>query len=861
MARVDVVFSLTDRVSRRMEAIQRRAEKLELILKRLDQQFDRINRKAARVERRLRAFDQVRATATIDANIRPLLRKVAEAHAALGTVGNRGVAGSIRGSGGGGSGGGVSSGGGGGGVVSSFVGQLRRDEQEMAYRRRVMANRSSSGAWTRDLFTTGSMDNYRRRVGPGGSYERNRYMYGERLPEMNPANWGGRGGAAEYLRRTESERNRGMRGGWKGRGASGFGSVYNLMTNDEGPIENFFTKRILRGGRGGWFRGGSLLGLLAGSGLMAAGVGGASALGAGAMSLLPMLAAGGGLLGTIGAVGMPLAQGAIKGQKRITSAQEALAAAKTPEEVAEALKELREAEKALTPVQKSVIKDFGRMKVAFQALVGPLQPLLARTFGTVTNTFERMAPQLAPHMRGFMNVGQRLADRTDQFFSNPRELALFNRFMQPLPALSEQLGVAIGRLAVTFMRLSTAVTPLAIFILKELNQWLGALNDKLARPGAIDKTGDKFMMWAPVLKNIAGLVKDVVNSFIRLGPDVLPITQQFINLLRGPFIMAFESIIRASAGISGPAVLGALEQILLLIDELAPEIATIIKFVAKAIEWLVRAIRELNNMTGGSVEWFLGGAVAIGIIFKFVKLLDKATGGFILFKAAAKGIRWIMRGMFPLAALKTFTGRLPKLIALLWNAAAASNAIGAGGIGGVGGRASKAGKLIGVAAKVGGAALGITAGYEFAQASSGQPGLSRPVEDYWGNFTNWLGGGTGGRAPQAQWFGRQRPGQPNPFLGRAMGGMARGPVIAGERGDEAVISFSPQHRGRNVALARAAMRRLGGTGGGGSVVNINGPININHERDEKAFFTRLQRAVEQAGTNMPHTQYNPRGTR
>lgn len=103
MARVEAVFELTDRVSRKLQSIMLKAKATEEAL-------DKVGRKLDEMSAKMVAFGAIRATATLDADIRPLKAKLHEAELLLdkfrlehatATIGARG-----RGAGGGGGGGG-----------------------------------------------------------------------------------------------------------------------------------------------------------------------------------------------------------------------------------------------------------------------------------------------------------------------------------------------------------------------------------------------------------------------------------------------------------------------------------------------------------------------------------------------------------------------------------------------------------------------------------------------------------------------------------------------------------------------------------------------------------------------------------
>ena len=389
MAKVEAVFTLTDRVSRRLESMATKAAAAEKALNSLDRKIDRINRKLDGLSLRLHGLPN-RITITVDLDDRATPRLIALRALTGGTgSGGRTRMPSVTKAGG----------------AMTSVG-LPPSPAMTSYARRVAANRRLAGA-----------------------------MYGGRAYSRTPEEIAAHRRMNEQMLRRPARMLGRILGledaggiyddspnapGGRGRGRRGLGFRFRMPGHDDPVIDNrggalarlwrntrdnekfnHFLNRQLSGGRGGWFRGGSLGVILALSGALSAGTGLAGGLGAGAMGIATGGLAGLGLGGVLAAGAIPLAAQTKKAYDRVRDAEQAVREAKTQEELAAATKELQRAQAALTPVQKSLIADTTTLKNLYKDMFAPVQQNIANILSAVTRTTQRLAPILGPAVAGF----------------------------------------------------------------------------------------------------------------------------------------------------------------------------------------------------------------------------------------------------------------------------------------------------------------------------------------------------------------------------------------------------------------------------------------------------------------------------
>lgn len=631
MAEVRAYFTLTDRVSSRLTSITKKAASAEAALKKLGETLDKINRKIAATEGELRALGMTKVRPSVDLDIRDYRRKFAEVMA-MQKILNR-------------QGGVLSSSAssmvrpiGGGRNLTTYPtrmsrGNVARQNRVAAAQARLDQIMSTGSGSISSYYRQGMATRNPSRVAYGNPMETRRlFATSGRVPFLSGSGDGGSGGGGRSTTSGGDDYSRRQRFG-------------HFFVGLPGKRTNKFRRynSLMRGGRGGWFSGGSLAATLPATGIAQVGLGGAGAIGAGALALAPMLAGLGGLGAILGGTAIPLIAQTVDNANALKEAQQALADAETPEELAEATIALRKAQEALTPVQRSLIRDTERLKSVFSQLTKPIQNDIAAIYTSFTDMTEKLAPTLqAPFMR-FGDAGRTIMEGASKFLTDPQELMMLRKFLSPLPQLAIDTAKALGLMAVWVQRVVIAASPLASWMLKGINEYFMDIANNTRDGNVMRSWTQGFDRFRGVIEQLGLALTDSMSAISRMFDDVIPLTIQFLQIFRGRFIPTLEVVIEQFARFAAPNILNAIEEILKLIENLAPPVAKILGLLAKAIEQVVAGFNKLDDMLGGNLSAFVAWSATVLFIFsRFIGLLAK------LFKFfdRTKTVRTALSGVF-----------------------------------------------------------------------------------------------------------------------------------------------------------------------------------------------------------------------
>jgi hypothetical protein len=694
MAEVRAVFTLTDRVSTRLDRIHKRAVQAELSLQKLAKTLNKLNREVRESIVALETLGKIKAKPKVDLDISAYRRKFSEVMAMQKILDNSIASPNVHGAGG-------------GNQVGRYVANKRGIFLPRSMSagggsgaaRQARRHRTSLEHWFSSNTSSSTLSGY--------------YRYGR--AHANPKSYTPgiadrqiRAGFVTAVREAANEvvsdaaekvqRDFKRKRSKKSVDRTFTEILFGMQDKRRNPFMRTGRRRWYEGGTGGWFSGASLAVPLTLSGALSTGVGGAGALGAGAAALAPMLAALGGLGAVLGGTAIPLIAGTVEKQKNIDAAKEAIKNAETMDELREATEELRKAYAALTPIERSLIKDTERLKNVFTELTRPVRQNLANIYSNFTGMAEGLAPTLRGPTFAMGRAGEEISRRAASFMSNPQEIAMLKRFLTPLPQLAIDTAKALGQMAIWVERVVIAATPLATWMLKGINDYLGGIVQN-TRGDGIDNWVSGFDRFRGVIAKLGHALDQTFQTLSRMFDDAIPLVEEFLDVFSGTFLESLEKVNKEVSKVVGPAVLGALEEVLKTIAILVPPIAQIIAGLAKIVEQLAAGFNKLNEMTNGWSTWLLVGLIAIWVVFK------KIIGGGVAllnFIDKMKKLKAPLAGIFsnaqgPAKVLLNIVKGIAKFlgIAAAYSLMTGGGVIAKGGKGAKGGTAKGSGTVIG----------------------------------------------------------------------------------------------------------------------------------------------------------------------
>jgi hypothetical protein len=256
-----------------------------------------------------------------------------------------------------------------------------------------------------------------------------------------------------------------------------------------------------------------------------------SALGAGLAAMLPILGAVGFAFAAVAAVGIPALTDIQEKYQAVQAAAEAVNTATTAQERRDALKQLQEANSKLTASEYAVIGAVKQLGRVWEQETSGMREQIIRLTADTLNAAAELLPIYGPFIREMGNVNERLGRSFISFMRDPREIQLNQRLLAPMPDLAEDTARAFGKLAIVLRGVMIAATPLAQWILRGLNSWLGRLAETASSDEGLRGWTSAFNQMRPVLRAIWNFLTSLVDVWNKVTFAAAPLATWILNEL------------------------------------------------------------------------------------------------------------------------------------------------------------------------------------------------------------------------------------------------------------------------------------------------------------------------------------------
>lgn len=339
----------------------------------------------------------------------------------------------------------------------------------------------------------------------------------------------------------------------------------------------------------------------------------------------PLAALGAGFAATA-AVAVPAIKKITEASKELAKARQAVADAKTPEARKEALAEQKKVLDALSPAQKTAVKNLDSLKGAFQRLQSRLEPQTLGIFNQGIKTLHASFPLLEKLVRAAAPPIQQLLNKLQHFLSGPEAKGAVDFLAKRIPGAITGFGKAIGNiikgiagLIKQFSGLSDGATGSIGNVLEKFSR----LGESKALENFVKRVQKEAPMVKAFLTDVGNAVLKVLEALKPLGPIALGAVSALAKIINALPV----SVLTALAG----ALLGARSAMFLL------------RTATKITTTFTKIFITTTNAETGAVNRSAVAKVRAGIAAAAyrVKLIAMGTAS----KIAAAGVRLLNLAM------------------------------------------------------------------------------------------------------------------------------------------------------------------------------------------------------------------------
>lgn len=280
-----------------------------------------------------------------------------------------------------------------------------------------------------------------------------------------------------------------------------------------------------------------------------------------------------------------------------------------------------------------------RLKKKFSEVVSEKE---TKRFGFLMANMVDMGTKILPMLDGtmekFLTTFESLQKRFERSFFAPKNAALFQNVLRPLPRQFEALAAATGHFARILGGLIVAAAPVTTRLFEDLERYLGKKADYRTSTNGLNGTRSFFVYMYPILKRVTESMGNIYDNLALIGragrKSVGPILDAFDEL-----VDALGLVLAVGADKFGEPVAKLLTDLAIVVRRVGPTVIEWMGRFADAASFLFEKARQLpgplKSLASGFLAFFVLKRVIPGL-GTFTRLIGKLFTYFVGGKLIAK---------------------------------------------------------------------------------------------------------------------------------------------------------------------------------------------------------------------------------